>query len=92
MQPCGINKHACIFLLRRTYYPLRFAFLDYTPFMKYAYPVTERGNKAHVVGNKENRNAKRFLQLLKQLEDACLNGYIKIARGLVRNKELRTAA
>lgn len=49
--------------------------------MKYAYPVTERGNKAHVVGNKENRNAKRFLQLLEQLEDACLNGYIKIARG-----------
>lgn len=67
MQPCGIHKHTRIFLIRRMYYPLRFAFLNYASFMKYAYSVTERGNKAHIVSDKENRNAQRFLQLLEQL-------------------------
>ena len=60
--------------------------------MKNTDSVTERGNKAHVVGNKEHCNAQRILQFFQQLQNACLDGYIKIARGFVRNKELCAAA
>ena len=71
---------------------LRFTFLDDASFMKDTDSVAERGNKAHVVGNEEHRNAQRFLQLFQQLEDARLNGYVKVARGFVRNKKLCAAA
>ncbi|MNE84306.1 hypothetical protein D3C80_1812010 [compost metagenome] len=53
------------------------------------YTVSHSGNYPKVMGDEDNRCIDLLLQILHQIENLCLNGYVERSCRLVGNQQLR---